>query len=863
MSELIAWWLSIELLGLTCLPLAFLLFRNLPDRGYAFSKALGLLLVSYALWITACFGVLPNSRGSVIFLVTLLAMLSLLLVGRVWPEFVQFFKTRVRLILYVEVLFLIAFLFGAFLRSLSPGIEHTEQPMDFAFLNGILRSEHFPPLDPWLSGHTISYYYFGYLMVAVVVQLSGVPSSIGFNLALSMLFALTAIGAYGVVFNLVARAEESRAERNLRKAFLFAPVAAFLILVLGNFEGVLEILYAHGFGSASFWQWIGIDGLNTPYLSPVWYPSDPGWWWWRATRMINTFVQGQSTDYTIAEFPFFSFKLGDMHPHILALPLGLLALALSLQFLFERHQTARDGEGAIASSAMALSWQSRLSQLLLGYHWVEVLVAMIVLGSLGFANSWDLPTYLFIFLCVIAIVQYRLHGRWSGRLIWQLLSLAMVVGLGSILLYIPFYLEFRSQASGVLPVSGPGTRPVHFLLFWGVFLFLFGSLLVPEVVRAVRGVSRNPRQGLWALAAAYSPVVVWRVAITAKDTMLPGPGTPAHQAWSLWLLPLAAATVLYVLFRRISAGLAAIPSVDGSLALVDVQGLNPYPSPLPLREEICPLSPWGRAGVRAVHPPPATAPDRIAPVVFALLLGFVGLLLTLGAELFFIRDVFGTRMNTVFKFYYQAWVLLAISSGFALYYCQSIWNAMRRPWVHLRYAWWLALLLLVAGALVYPLAVVQSDLGNSQGSGALDGLDFVQRSNPDEYQAIAWLQSNVRGTPVILEAPGDRDYSELSRVSARTGLPTVIGWVGHELQWHGSDALFRGRSQDVDRIYTSADQAEMLGLLHRYDVRYVYVGQIEKAKYGTGVSDRFAKIGRVVFQNKTVTIFELSASSSR
>jgi uncharacterized membrane protein len=91
----------------------------------------------------------------------------------------------------------------------------------------------------------------------------------------------------------------------------------------------------------------------------------------------------------------------------------------------------------------------------------------------------------------------------------------------------------------------------------------------------------------------------------------------------------------------------------------------------------------------------------------------------------------------------------------------------------------------------------------------------------------------------------------------------VIGWAGHELQWHGSDALFRGRSQDVDRIYTSADQAEVLGLLHRYDVRYVYVGQIEKAKYGTGVSDRFAKIGRVVFQNKTVTIFELSASSGR
>jgi YYY domain-containing protein len=242
--------------------------------------------------------------------------------------------------------------------------------------------------------------------------------------------------------------------------------------------------------------------------------------------------------------------------------------------------------------------------------------------------------------------------------------------------------------------------------------------------------------------------------------------------------------------------------------------------------------------------------------IFVLLLLFTGIFLTLGCELFYIGDVFGNRMNTVFKLYYQAWVMLAIASAYSLYYF-----AQRLRMVGLfgrlaKYAWWVLLVIFVACSSVYPIAATWSKTGAFAGEPTLDGLAYVKRINPDEYKAIQWLNENIQGSPTIVEATGD-EYSEYSRVAAWTGLPTLLGWAGHEIQWRGSDRDFRGRAEDIDLIYLSEDWTQVSYLLKKYDVTYIYVGHLEKAQYGQEVGQQLAEFTDVVFENEGITIYQV------
>ncbi|MFW6135864.1 MAG: DUF2298 domain-containing protein, partial [Chloroflexota bacterium] len=165
------WWLLMHILGLAALPLAYRLFRELPGRGYAFARPLGLLLTSYAVWIGASLGVLKNTAGGIVVAIVVTAGISLWFHSRGSSEddqpLPEFLRERWRLILTVEVLFAIAFAAWSLLRAYAPDKIMTsggEKFMEIAFLNATLESAEFPPHDPWLSGFAISYYYFGYVM---------------------------------------------------------------------------------------------------------------------------------------------------------------------------------------------------------------------------------------------------------------------------------------------------------------------------------------------------------------------------------------------------------------------------------------------------------------------------------------------------------------------------------------------------------------------------------------------------------------------------------------------------------------------------------------------------------------------------
>ena len=245
-----------------------------------------------------------------------------------------------------------------------------------------------------------------------------------------------------------------------------------------------------------------------------------------------------------------------------------------------------------------------------------------------------------------------------------------------------------------------------------------------------------------------------------------------------------------------------------------------------------------------------TVAASVAPEhVFVLFLAFTGLLLILGTELVFIRDFFGSRMNTVFKLYYQAWTLLAVVAAYGVYYLLGrMTRSYRAVWLAL------AAVALVAGCLYAPASVLSRTSGDEMPT--LDGTAYLASASPADYAAIDWLQTNVVGTPTIVEASGG-SYSQFGRISANTGLPTLLGWDFHEQQWRGTFPEEAERQAAIQEIYESQDRTAVAALLERYRVAYVYVGPLEREKHGADPTSltKFADFMDLVYDEDGVTIY--------
>jgi len=205
-------------------------------------------------------------------------------------------------------------------------------------------------------------------------------------------------------------------------------------------------------------------------------------------------------------------------------------------------------------------------------------------------------------------------------------------------------------------------------------------------------------------------------------------------------------------------------------------------------------------------------------------------------------------MNTVFKFYFQAWVLWAVGGAYVL----ATWLREGRVAVSIGAG------VLIACGLLYPVMAIPARAGESGDVMTLDGATNLAVYNPSDYAAIEWLNRTVSGAPVILEATTGvgGSYAYEARVSAHTGLPTVLGWGGHEWQWRGTTEEPSKREPDIDRLYTSVDLSEVLSLMDKYDIRYVYVGPLERARYAEADLTRFSLVLETVYDSGSVTIYQ-------
>ncbi len=285
--DIVIWWLVLEIIGLAALPIASQVSRNLKDKGYSAAKPLGLLLLTFISWIISFFA--GYSYYSVLLSLGIIGACSLA---------ICFIKGQPGIdkkhVLYFEPLFFLCFVGFTVIRAYSPDIYWTggEKLMDITYINGMLRTTGFPPDDPWMSGTGIPYYYFGYLLVANLVKLTGILPSIAFNLATASFFALSFTTALGIGYNLTEKIK-------------YGIITAFFVTIAGNLVGffqLMDIIFRKG------------DVINNVLSFN----------YWTGSRVIPD---------TINEFPFFSFLHADVHAHMISIAFQLLIILLLLDVI--------------------------------------------------------------------------------------------------------------------------------------------------------------------------------------------------------------------------------------------------------------------------------------------------------------------------------------------------------------------------------------------------------------------------------------------------------------------------------------------------------------------------------------------------
>ena len=307
-SNIILWWSLIFGLGVVFFPLNSFFFSKFFDKGYALSKILGILLVSFLVWLFGSLRILPFTIFSIWGVIAFLAIVNLFMVKYQKINFKKIFKTSWKIFLFEEVLFFLSLIFWANVRGFQPDIHGLEKFMDFGFVNSILNSRFFPPADMWLAGKTINYYYFGHLLTAVLTKLSRIDSAIAYNLMISTLFALSLTATFSLGSNFVfSIMRKPPSKRQKRLAIVLGLLSALTLTLGGNLHSLYWFL-THHFSFANYW-----------------YPD--------ATRFIVQ--EFGAADNTIHEFPIYSFVVADLHGHLINLPMVLFFISDNLLSAFE------------------------------------------------------------------------------------------------------------------------------------------------------------------------------------------------------------------------------------------------------------------------------------------------------------------------------------------------------------------------------------------------------------------------------------------------------------------------------------------------------------------------------------------------
>ncbi len=801
------WYAFIFVLGLVAYPITRSALPGLRQYAYPLSRIVGLALLAWISWMGGSVGV-PYTRISisVAFVIIAVAGFGLWMIRK--DQFKEEWNASRRFFTLVEIVFVVFFLIDLLIRLGNSDMWHPskggERPMDFSYFNAVLKSTSFPPYDPWFAGGYINYYYYGFVLAGTPVKLLGIVPSIAYNFILPTWFALIAIGAFGVAYNLVeeftVEGQRSKVEDERLSTFDFRLLtglsASIMAVFLGNLGTIQMIFQAFQRMAAPggvipadvtliqrwIWAFQGIFLMTGGAL-----PIGRGEWYWNPSRVIPP---GPGNE--ITEFPLFTFLYSDLHAHMLVMPLTLFIIAWAVSFI-KSHAQMRRAEWIAAFGIGAL-----------------------MIGALKPTNTWDLYTF-FPFTALAVIYAINRHFEWKGRFNlpdWLgrvLLSIGavLVLYLLGTLMYSPFDTWYSQAYNKVDPWTASHTPLSSYFTHWGLFLFIISVWLIWEMREwmASTPVSHLKKLRPYSLLIEISLALV--LALFAYFVF--------KGARIVWLaLPLATMAGLLLLRPN-------MPGVKRGVLLMIGTGLA-----LTLAVEVITL----RGDIGRMN------------TVFKLYMQ-VWMLFSVSAAAAFGWLLYAFPQWTVrWRTVYQSGLYLLLAGAFMFTITATTDKISDR---------------------LTPTAPHTLDgITYMKTSQHWDGQTM---DLSEDYHAIRWMQDNVKGSPVIVEG-NCTEYRWCTRYTIYTGLPGVLGWNWHQRQQRALIApnTITDRVADIGAFYTTIDIEWARAFLKKYQVKYIVVGQLERNIYPVleGAADGLIKFEqyegkywKAVYHDKNTTIYEV------
>lgn len=796
----VIWYLVISIIGYIFFPLNRIAFKGLADWGFPLVRPFGLLMYSVSVWLL---GSVKIDATPVLLLVTLilLAIINFFIFKRDRSKIIEFFKQNIRYILFVEVIALCLFIIFLGIRIGNPDLWHPykggEKPMDFAYLNAVIKSINFPPYDPWYSQGYINYYYFGFMLAAVPIKLLGIIPSIAYNLILPTFFAFTGLAAFCLVWNFSSLFNNYESKETfkknicLRNAYIKGIIGILFVLCIGNLGTIQMLISGFGriaevnlpvsqdnlFGSITSF----LNGIKL-YLNGFRFPYYPGDWYWIPSRVIP----GEP----ITEFPFFTFLYGDPHAHLFAYPFTIIVLCWGLGIISDKN--------------------------LENEHWctwyIRLLLGAIIVGSLRVINTWDFPVFLIISLSAIYYAYVKKinilnpNTPKGKKIFFKAISQDLVFIIMAFLIYYPYTKWYGQGYTSIQLWGGDKTSLWAYLTHWCFFIAVISFFLLSQFIRLL---DKTP-------LSAIKPYLKYR---------------------KQFFILLVAFFVLIILLFLLGFQIAVV--VFPILLLCVILFL--FDSKTPLEKAL-------------------------------YFLIAAGITLTFVVEVIVLRGDIG-RMNTVFKFYLQAWTLLSLPT--AIIFSVVVMRINEIANSNSRIIFQILYILLIVFIALFPIIATIDKINDRIAENipfSLDGMEFMKYSKylendvmmdlNQDYDAITWVQEKIKGTPVIVEAQIP-EYRWGSRFSIYTGLPSVLGWNWHQRQQRSINPpewVFN-RADDIAEFYSTEDGNVTLDFIKRYGVEYIILGQLEKAVYPELGLEKFEKfddqLWHLVYTSEKTKIFQV------
>ncbi len=439
------WYLTLFVIGLIFTPLTKKIFKSFTfDFGYPFAKTLGIILLSYFVFVLGIVKVLPFSRLSLIFALCLFAIINWIIYKKNRIKSPSPNPYPLTAIVIEEALFLFCLFFWTFIRSQEPSIRSLEKFMDFGFINSILRTQFFPPKDIWYTNLPINYYYFGHLTGALLIKLSNIKASIGYNLILATIFAQGVTQVFSLIINIIKRYDQKLSQF---KAIIYGLIGAYLVNLGGNLHTIY--LFTKGYPNETpipFWKI-----LSSFNPTAYWYPN--------ATRFIP---------FTIHEFPSYSYVVADLHGHVFDIPFVLLTIAILFIIFTNKKLISSNSIRFYLISSVFLGFMTAVHYMTNAFDGPIYLLLTLIIFLVMFGFSYKL--FLNSFILISSFIIFSLPFSWFFK--------PFIGGIG-----VNCALEFLTKIGKIGPFlfeAGNCQISPLWMLFvlWGFFWVSFAIFLI-------------------------------------------------------------------------------------------------------------------------------------------------------------------------------------------------------------------------------------------------------------------------------------------------------------------------------------------------------------------------------------------------